>query len=101
MDYQEITINPSMLVLARESRGMSQKELGEKLDISPSFICKVETDVKVVPSPLLERMGRVLKYPAQFFYQPGEAYVPMSLNYRKRDHVNAKAMIMLLAVPAT
>jgi Zn-dependent peptidase ImmA (M78 family) len=97
MNYQEITINPSMLVLARETRGMSQKELGEKLDISPSFICKVETDVKALPSPLLDLMGRVLKYPPQFFYQPGEAYIPMSLNYRKRDHVAAKAMNVLEA----
>src|SRR5690348_14703641 len=96
-NYQEISINPSMVVLARETRGMSQKELAEKLDTSPSFICKVETDVKALPSPLLERMGSVLNYPAQFFYQSGEAYMPMSLNYRKRDHVAAKAMSVLEA----
>ncbi|MCC7302526.1 MAG: ImmA/IrrE family metallo-endopeptidase [Bacteroidia bacterium] len=93
----EIQINPKMVVLARESRAMSQKELAEKLNTSPGFICKIETDNKSMPEPTLERMSKLLKYPREFFYQEGEAYLPMSLNYRKRDHVSAKVLMPLEA----
>lgn len=81
-----------MVILARESRGVSQKELAEWLGTSPSFICKVETDVKSLTEEMLNKMSKVLKYPADFFYQKGEGYLPMSLSYRKRDHVSAKAI---------
>ena len=93
----EIQINSKMVVLARESRGISQKELAEKLNTSPGFICKVETDNKSLPEETLGRMSKLLKYPIDFFYQEGEAFLPMSLNYRKRDHVSAKAIVPLEA----
>ncbi|MCC7302799.1 MAG: ImmA/IrrE family metallo-endopeptidase [Bacteroidia bacterium] len=93
----EVQINPKMVVLARESRGVSQKELAEKLSTSPAFICKIEMDNKSLPEPTLERMSKLLKYPIEFFYQEGEAYLPMSLNYRKRDHVSAKVLMPLEA----
>jgi len=93
----EIQINPKMVVLARESRAMSQKELAEKLNTSPGFICKIETDNKSMPEPLLEKMSKLLKYPQEFFFQEGEAFLPMSLNYRKRDHVSSKVLVPLEA----
>ena len=93
----EIQTNPKMIVLARESRGISQKELAEKLNTSPGFICKVETDNKSLPEETLVRMSKFLKYPIDFFYQEGEAFLPMSLNYRKRDHVSSKVIVPLEA----
>lgn len=93
----EVQINPKMVVLARESRGISQKELAEKLNTSPGFICKIEADTKSLPEPMLEKMSKLLKYPVEFFYQEGDAYLPMSLNYRKRDHVSAKVLMPLEA----
>lgn len=93
----EIEINPRMVVLARETRGMSQKELAEKLGTSPSFICKVETDIKSLSQDTLSKMSKLLRFPPDFFYQAGESYLPMSLNYRKRDHVSAKLLAPLEA----
>ena len=93
----EIQTNPKMIVLARESRGISQKELAEKLNTSPVFICKVETDNKSLPEETLLRMSKFLKYPIDFFYQEGDAFLPMSLNYRKRDHVSSKVIVPLEA----
>ncbi|MBI4929906.1 MAG: XRE family transcriptional regulator [Bacteroidetes bacterium] len=93
----EIQINPKMVVLARESRGISQKDIAEKLGTSPTFICKVETDSRTLSEETLGKMSKLLKYPADFFYQEGEAYIPMSLNYRKRDHVSAKVLVPLEA----
>lgn len=93
----EVQTNPKMVVLARESRGVSQKELAEKLNTSPGFICKVEADNKSLPEETLGKLSKLLKYPIDFFYQEGEAFLPMSLNYRKRDHVSAKVLIPLEA----
>lgn len=81
-----------MVILAREVRRISQKELAEKLGTSPAFICKVETDVRTLTVETLSRMSKFLKFPAGFFYQAGEAYLPMSLNYRKREHVSSKLL---------
>jgi Zn-dependent peptidase ImmA (M78 family)/transcriptional regulator with XRE-family HTH domain len=94
---KEIQINPKMVVLARESRGVSQKELAEKLGTSPAYICKVETENRTLTEETFEKMCRLLKYPAHFFHETGEAYLPMSLNYRKRDHVSAKLLVPLEA----
>ena len=93
----EIQINPKMVVLARESRGISQKDVAENLGTSPTFICKIETDNRTLSEETLGKMSKLLKYPDDFFYQEGEAYIPMSLNYRKRDHVSAKVLIPLEA----
>jgi len=81
-----------MVVLARESRGISQKEFAEKLGTSAAYICTVEQDNKSVTDTTLDKIGKILRYPVDFFYQPGEAYLPMSLNFRKRDHVSAKVL---------
>ncbi len=93
----EIQISPRMVILAREIRGMSQKELAERLGTSPAFICKVETDNRTLSEETLAKMSKLLKFQPEFFYQEGEAYLPMSLNYRKRDHVSAKLLAPLEA----
>ena len=93
----EVQINPKMIVLAREARGISQKELAEKLGTSPSFICKAETDNRTLTEDTLIKMSKLLKFPVEFFYQEGEANLPMSLSYRKRDHVSAKLLVPLEA----
>ena len=93
MTATEIQINPQMIALARESRGLSQTDLSGKLNTTQGFISRVETDMKSMSKDTLERLCKILKYPIDFFYQEGEAFLPMSLNYRKRDHVNAKALM--------
>lgn len=97
MTTPEVQINPEMIVLARETRGISQKELAEKLSTSPAFICKVESDEKALTPETLQRVSKLLKYPIDFFYREGEAHLPMSLNFRKREHVSAKLLYPLEA----
>lgn len=93
----EVEINPKMVALARESRGLTQKDIADKLNTSPTFISKVETDNRTLSEETVTKLGKLLKYPADFFYQEGEAFVPMSLNFRKRDHINAKILVPLEA----
>jgi Zn-dependent peptidase ImmA (M78 family)/plasmid maintenance system antidote protein VapI len=97
LQAREIQINPKMVVLARESRGISQKELAEMVGTSPAYICKVETENRTLTEETFGKMSKLLKYPPSFFTRTGEAYLPMSLNYRKRDHVSAKLMVPIEA----
>lgn len=63
-----VVFAPSRIVLARESRGMTQAQLAEKLGVSPQQVSQWERgDVK----PSAENVARImsaLQAPATFFY---------------------------------
>jgi Zn-dependent peptidase ImmA (M78 family)/transcriptional regulator with XRE-family HTH domain len=66
--------NPEMLILARESRGLSQSDLAREVSIQQGTISKVESGV-LSPSPdLIERLARALLYPVKFFFQEDRVY---------------------------
>lgn len=81
-----------MVALARESRGLTQTALADKLGISTSKLNYVEQGNQTLQDEIVLKMSKLLKYPVDFFYQEGEAFLPMSLSYRKRDHVSAKLL---------
>jgi Zn-dependent peptidase ImmA (M78 family)/transcriptional regulator with XRE-family HTH domain len=84
-------INPHMIVLARESRGMTQQELADKIDSYKVNISRLERGQAEVNDTLLERLSDATGYPIQFFYQPGEQ-LPLYTAYRKRQHVPAAVL---------
>jgi Zn-dependent peptidase ImmA (M78 family)/DNA-binding XRE family transcriptional regulator len=88
--------NTQMLTLARESRGISQKEAAEQLEVSPSTISMAESNLMPVGNELLSKLSELYKYPSSFFYQQGEVF-PSLLNYRKRLKVPQKLMIPIEA----
>ena len=45
---------------ARNSKGMTQKQLAKKLGVSEGYINEVETGRKVVEEKFIERAGKVL-----------------------------------------
>ena len=65
-------LNPKMLTVARESRGLNQAELAEKVNLSPSNISRMEQDFIEITSPNFSSIVSVLNYPEEFFYQEGE-----------------------------
>jgi transcriptional regulator with XRE-family HTH domain len=67
-------VNPEMLVLARESRGLNQGELAEKLNITQSLISKIEHGVSPATADILRKLSDVLHYPEAFFYQNDPVY---------------------------
>lgn len=71
MSNKRPSVNPYMVILGRESRGLSQKELAEKLGVTQGRISKIEKDLLVVPDELLEKLSHVLDYPQHFFCQEG------------------------------
>ncbi len=85
----ETKINPKMLTLARESRGLTQSDLADKLKTHRTYITKMELEQMPIAENTLEIIQKVLRYPKSFFMQEGEI-LPSLLTYRKRDTVAQK-----------
>ena len=89
-------LNPKMLTIARESRGLNQAELAEKVNLSPSNISRMEQDFIEITSSNFSSIVSVLNYPEEFFYQEGET-LPPALALRKRNIVAQKIMVPIEA----
>ncbi len=89
-------LNPKMITVARESRGLSQLELAEKLSLSPSNLSRMEQDFIEVGENHLKAITTILNYPEEFFYQEGET-LPPALALRKRNVVAQKIMLPIEA----
>lgn len=77
-------INPEMIVLARESRGLTQKELAENIDITQGALSKIE---KGLQTPLMENLEKIafkLNYPLSFFEQSNKVFSFFPLIASKR-----------------
>lgn len=85
-------VNPQMIVLARESRGMTQAQLAKAVNLSQAEISRYESDMRNVSDEHLERIADVLDYPRAFFYQQGQRYGLGSSGFyhRKRKTVPAR-----------
>ena len=86
--------NSQALIIARESRGYSQAEVGRAAGLSQGHISKVENDVLGLTSEQVERVARFLEYPPQFFYEPGQLRDGASVchYHRKRKTLPAKVL---------
>jgi Zn-dependent peptidase ImmA (M78 family)/transcriptional regulator with XRE-family HTH domain len=85
------TINPHMILLAREARGMTQTELAERLNSYKASISRIEHGDAPVDEGVLIALSQATRYPPQFFLQKGEI-IPVNLSYRKRKKVPAKVL---------
>jgi Zn-dependent peptidase ImmA (M78 family)/DNA-binding XRE family transcriptional regulator len=105
MSWQEIegrvmntTINPNMIVLARESRGLTQKELASLLKITQGYMSKIENGLLVITEKILSDMVRILKYPTKFFFDESPIYPPDVAFYRKYKSLSKKAQERICAI---
>jgi len=83
-----MTINPKMITIARESRGLSQTELAKKIGVSVSNISRMEIG-HIADIPSLDKLSTVLNYPKGFFYQHFSIQPP-NVHYRKRLTLSPK-----------
>jgi len=86
----EQKINPKMLMLARESRGLTQLELADLAGINRSNISRFEQEFTGLKDEVLEKLIKALRFPENFFLQE-EEILPPAL-YRRRDKVPAKIL---------
>lgn len=83
------TVNPKMILLARESRGWPQQTLSEKIRSNKANLSRLENGDAQASPDLLEAIADATGYPVHFFYQKGDL-LPVNLAYRKRQNVPAK-----------
>ena len=81
-------LNPSMIILARESRGLKQLYLAKVLGKSQAFLSQVENGEKNAPEGFVDKLSEVLNYPPSFFYEDFNSHnLPLPF-YRKRKRIN-------------
>jgi Zn-dependent peptidase ImmA (M78 family)/transcriptional regulator with XRE-family HTH domain len=90
-------LNPKMIVLARESRGITQTELADRLQISQGKFSKIENGLARVSLHMMERLIHFLKYPKEFFYESLDIYPPGLFFYRKHKTLPQKAQTKIIA----
>ncbi|MFN0135140.1 MAG: XRE family transcriptional regulator [Phycisphaerae bacterium] len=83
------SVNSSMLVLARESRGLSQTQLAGALGISQGKLSKYETGMLRVSDVDLLQLARVLRYHRDLFVHEACVYSLGSSNVFNRRYKSA------------
>lgn len=86
--------NPAMLILARESRGLTQTELAGLVHISQAMLSKLEAEAKTPSDPLWDKLAEALQYPVEFFAQTDSIFGPglSEFFHRKRQDVGVKVL---------
>lgn len=99
MPERQLDINPSMVTLARESRGMTQTDLSQRLGVTQGWVSRVEGEGKAVSEALLVRLAETTGYPVDFFLQQDRIYgIDASILYhRKRADVPVKLLTKIHA----
>ncbi|MGB5686821.1 MAG: XRE family transcriptional regulator [Candidatus Electrothrix sp.] len=83
-------INTELLLLARETRGMSQSLLAKKLGVTQAAVSKAEKGQLQLTDTLLRDIANVLGYPVGFFYQTGHSYPTVTPFHRKKTGLGKK-----------
>lgn len=86
-----------MLTLARDSRGVTQAELADKIGMGQGTLSKYETGVLEAPEEFAEEAGAALEYPASFFFQAGRPFGFPPFHFRKRKKLPVKALGKIIA----
>ena len=87
----ETIVNTNMLILARESRGLNQVDLAEKIGMQATNLSKIERKDLGMSIDSLKKVSIATNYPLSFFYQQGEI-TSENLNYRKKEKVAQKIL---------
>lgn len=92
-------VNPDMIILARESRGLSQMALADALGVTQGYLSKIEKGFMPLTDEKIEMLSRILDYPTEFFFQSG-SLMGMGITeiyHRKRQDVPQKLMTKIHA----
>lgn len=97
MTSMETRFNPEMLILARESRRMTQSELASEAALKQGSISKIEAGINTPTEDTISRIAEVLRYPVAFFSQADRVYGFNSAVFfhRKRQSLSDKVLRQL------
>jgi len=97
--------NNKILLIARQARKLSQKELSELTGIDQGLLSKIENGLREPTGDVIARLSDKLKYPQDFFFQSDRIYgLPVSVHgHRKKcsvgmrqlDYIHAELNVMI------
>lgn len=70
------SVNPAMVTLAREARGLSMSELATQIGVALARLSRLEGGLSPVDDESLKRLSFALKFPVGFFFQTDTLYGP-------------------------
>ena len=86
-------INPKMIGVARNLRGLSQKNLSDMANFTQGKLSKLENGFLQCSQDDIEVLAKCLHLPVQFFYEEMNLYgIGLSLMYRKKRRTSVKEM---------
>lgn len=86
------TVNPELIILARESKGISQSELANLVGINQANISRIEHGFIQASDEILDKISKALSYPINFFYEYGRTYSTQMHFFRKTKQLNSKEL---------
>ena len=98
----DLSINPEMIALGRQARGLTQSGLATRAGVAQGTISKIEAGVtSPTPADVLA-IAEGLDFPTAFFFQQRRIPGPglSELFHRKRQRVGAKVLNQVHAVSA-
>ncbi len=92
-------VQPQMVVLGRESRGLRQSDLAQRLAVSPPFLSRMESGIRPVSPEILARLSETLGYPEDFFTQtdPIIGFGTSELFHRRKQDLSNRTLGMVHA----
>jgi transcriptional regulator with XRE-family HTH domain len=67
-------ISHGMITLARDSRGISQPELAQKMGVNQGWLSRIEGGLRTIQPEQLDKLANILDYPIEFFAQKETIY---------------------------
>jgi Zn-dependent peptidase ImmA (M78 family)/DNA-binding XRE family transcriptional regulator len=89
--------NHKALIIARESRELTQSELAVKTGIPQSTVSKIEHGLLGIGEDDLKNIAQVLDYPKSFFIRKMDIYPP-NIHYRKKATVPVRILARVEAI---
>lgn len=89
--------NHHMMILARDSRGMTQADLAARMKLGQGTLSKYETGFLEPPDEFLSDLSEALGFPKEFFFEPGRPYGLPPFHYRRRKKLSVKALSRIVA----
>jgi len=88
-----------MMVLAREARELTQRELADLIGVSQANVSKMESGLLTVSDEILKRLSEKLDFPPPFFtrHEPIYGATNSTLCHRKRQSLSAKKLAAIHA----
>ncbi|HXA01897.1 MAG TPA: ImmA/IrrE family metallo-endopeptidase [Cytophagaceae bacterium] len=85
--------NHKLIAVAREQRGLGQKELAEKVEIDQGNISRIESGKQIPMKDTMEKIAKALNYNLEFFKQKSQVIDFESSFYRRRLKIPKKDLL--------